>query len=137
MSQKLPKKRLGYMKRGAKTMTKRTTIEFPSRHVNDTEDLRTLLNEFLDKTVSIEEYNHLLGKLEDAEDQYTGALAQVEELQEIVDDHLKTLEEYKKQLEGLQEVINIQSKELEGLRNQPQEKKTLKKLEKKPLKRLK
>ena len=42
--------------------------EFPSRHISSTEDLRVLLNEFLDNCITMEEYNHLLGKLEDLEE---------------------------------------------------------------------
>lgn len=89
--------------------------EFPSRHVSSTEDLRTLMNEFLDNCITMEEYNHLLGKLEDLEDMYEGLKGHCEDLEEL---------------------LRQKEEEIEKL-SQEQPKKTLKKLEKKPLKRLK
>lgn len=114
--------------------------EFPARHISSEEDLRVLLNEYFDKTISYDEYNHLLGKLEDAEDQYTGARAEVEELTELLEDSKRQNDECIKQINGLQEIIDIQAKELEELRQQNQQeedKPKLKRLNKKPLKRLK
>ena len=89
--------------------------EFPSRHISSTEDLRVLLNEFLDNCITMEEYNHLLGKLEDLEDMYEGLKGHCEDLEEL---------------------LRQKDEEIERLTNE-QPKKTLKKLDKKPLKRLK
>lgn len=90
--------------------------EFPSRHISSTEDLRVLLNEFLDNCITTEEYNHLLGKLEDLEDMYEGLKGHCEDLEEL---------------------LRQKDEEIERLTNEQQPKKTLKKLDKKPLKRLK
>lgn len=115
--------------------------EFPARHISDEEDLRVLLNEYFDNVrVTNEHYREALGELENVEDMYEGALAYTEELKDLLKESETTLAEYKKQIEGLQEIIDIQAKELEELRQQNQQeedKPKLKRLNKKPLKRLK
>ena len=115
--------------------------EFPARHIADEEDLRVLLNEYFDNVrVTNEHYREALGELENVEDMYNGALDYTEELKDLLKESETTLAEYKKQIEGLQEIIDIQAKELEELRQQNQQeedKPKLKRLNKKPLKRLK
>ena len=90
--------------------------------------------------VTNEHYREALGELENVEDMYNGALDYTEELKDLLKESETTLAEYKKQIEGLQEIIDIQAKELEELRQQNQQeedKPKLKRLNKKPLKRLK
>ena len=90
--------------------------EFPARHVSSSEDLRVLLNEYFDNCVTLEDYNNILGQLDDLTDMYTGLKGHCEDLEEI---------------------IRQKDEEIERLTKESQPKKTLKKLEKKPLKRLK
>ena len=118
MSEKLPKKRQGYMTRGAKKMLHvddKLMKEFPSRHVSSEEDLRTILNLYFDNVVTLEEYNSLLGQLEDITDMYEGLKGHCDDLEEL---------------------LRQKDEEIEKLTKE-QEKKPLKRLEKKPLKRLK
>ena len=89
--------------------------EFPARHVSSTEDLRTILNLYFDSCISLDEYNHIVGKLADLEDMYEGLKGHCDDLEEI---------------------IRQKDEEIEKLTKE-QEKKPLKRLEKKPLKRLK
>ena len=91
------------------------TKEFPARHVSSTEDLRTLLNLYFDDCVSLEDYNNVVGQLEDMTDMYEGLKGHCDDLEEI---------------------IRQKDEEIAKL-NKEHEKKPLKRLEKKPLKRLK
>ena len=89
--------------------------KFPARHISSTEDLRVLLNEYLDHCVTFEEYNKVLDELTNVKDMYEGLQGHCEDLEEQ---------------------LRLKDEEIAELRK-PQEKKTLKKLDKKPLKRLK